>query len=100
MSRLTRGMAAAMLASQGGLQTTGALRRPEETRASLGPPTEGPPTGRCTCGAKMIPAEPINDKDPRASLAACGVVRCPACGMVGTAPDIRPEVVAALRRGV
>jgi len=48
----------------------------------------------------MIPAEPANEKDPRASLAACGVVRCPACGMVGTAPDIRPEIVAALRRGV
>jgi len=91
-------MAAAILASQG---IDIPLRRPDETRASLGPPAEGPPTGRCNgCGAQMIPAEPANEKDPRASLAACGVVRCPACGMVGTAPDIRPEIVAALRRGV
>jgi hypothetical protein len=48
----------------------------------------------------MLPAETVNEQDPRASLAACGVVRCPNCGMVGTAPDIRPDVVAALRRGI
>ncbi len=97
MSRLTRGMAAAIRASQG---FDGPLRRPDETRADLRAPTEAPPTGRCTCGARMISADPTDEKDPRASLAACGVVRCPACGMVGTAPDIRPEIVAALRRGV
>jgi hypothetical protein len=96
VSRLTRAIGAAILL---GVQGT-PLRRPVETRASLGPPVEGPPTGRCTCGAEMLPAETVNEQDPRASLAACGVVRCPNCGMVGTAPDIRPDVVAALRRGI
>jgi hypothetical protein len=75
------------------------LRRPEESRGDYGPPQEGPPSTRCECGEIMVPAEAPSPGNPKASLAACGVLRCTRCGTIGTGAQLPPEVVAALRGG-